>query len=151
MLRYLAVSLRNAFYRLTRKRTIGVVGVIFRNNEVCLIKHSYAPGWYLPGGSIERNETPYQAVLREVFEETGVKAKSAKLMNVYSHFSRGWSNYVVCYFIDDFEMIVEAKIDSEIGEVRFFKVADLPLDIRPTAKRRIEEIVTGKIALDASW
>lgn len=151
MFRYIAISLRNAFYRLTRKRTIGVVGVVFRNNEVCLIKHSYAPGWYLPGGTIDRNETPYRAVLREVFEETGVKGKSAKLMNVYSHFSRGWSNYVVCYLIEDFELSTGAKLDSEIGEARFFKINDLPNDIRPTTKRRIEEVISGKIGIDAKW
>ena len=34
--------------------------------------------WGLPGGFIEKNETPKKAALREVREETGFKLKNVK-------------------------------------------------------------------------
>lgn len=54
------------------------VGVIcFRGDDVLLIRRAKAPRigeWSLPGGRIEPGETEARAALRELSEETGVKA-----------------------------------------------------------------------------
>lgn len=138
-IRKIFVTLRNLYYRVFRKRTLGVVAVLLRDNEVCLVRHSYMPDWYLPGGGINQNETPYDAVIREIKEECGIKIKDAELMNVYSHFKGGWNNFVICYKSTEFDDIANAKLDPEIAEARFFKISDLPPNIRSTAKRRITE------------
>ena len=36
--------------------------------------------WKLPGGRISTNETPHEAIIREVFEETGIDLSSQDLM-----------------------------------------------------------------------
>ena len=40
-----------------------------------MIKHKKLQRWLPPGGLIENNETPDQAALREVYEETSLKIK----------------------------------------------------------------------------
>lgn len=54
-----------------------------------LLPHWYsgeqAQGWTLPGGGIEEGEDPADAVIREVFEETGYHAQVQHILGVDSH------------------------------------------------------------------
>jgi 8-oxo-dGTP pyrophosphatase MutT (NUDIX family) len=55
-------------------------GIVLRrggNNqiEVLLIQHSMHKGWSFPKGWVEPGETPQQAAIREVEEESGVRAE----------------------------------------------------------------------------
>ncbi|BBH24566.1 hypothetical protein Back11_59110 [Paenibacillus baekrokdamisoli] len=48
-------------------------GIIVQGNSVLMVKQFVQRGdivWNFPGGGIEENETPEQACLREVKEET---------------------------------------------------------------------------------
>ena len=65
-----------------------VVAVIARDNEgkILLIKRKIEPckgEWALPSGFMEIEESPIEAALRELAEETGLKGKSKKLIGVY--------------------------------------------------------------------
>ena len=56
-------------------------GVILENNKVLLVQVKSMKGrkiWTFPKGHIEQGETPRQAALREVLEETGYKASIIK-------------------------------------------------------------------------
>ena len=51
-------------------------GIVFNSaKQVLMIFHKKLQVWLLPGGHIEENELPDDAVLREIYEETGVKAE----------------------------------------------------------------------------
>ena len=59
--------------------------VCLRGGEVLLIRRGKAPRlgeWSLPGGRIEWGETAADAALRELVEETGVKAELLGLLDV---------------------------------------------------------------------
>ena len=43
--------------------------------KILLIKHKKNHRWTQPGGHIEGNETPEEAALREVYEETGLRVR----------------------------------------------------------------------------
>ena len=43
--------------------------------KILLIKHKKNGKWTQPGGHIEGNETPEEAALREVYEETGLRVR----------------------------------------------------------------------------
>ncbi|MCL2461321.1 MAG: NUDIX domain-containing protein [Defluviitaleaceae bacterium] len=51
-------------------------GIVFnREKSILMIHHKKLRVWLPPGGHVEENELPDEAVLREIFEETGVRAK----------------------------------------------------------------------------
>ncbi|MFI5412568.1 MAG: NUDIX hydrolase [Candidatus Micrarchaeales archaeon] len=55
-----------------RKVQLVVCAIIVADNKVLLIHHAKLKKWLPPGGHIDENETPDQAVVREVKEETGL-------------------------------------------------------------------------------
>jgi 8-oxo-dGTP pyrophosphatase MutT (NUDIX family) len=65
---------------LPRKRMAS--GVIFFNEdrEVLIVKPSYKDYWSVPGGVIDKNESPRAAALREVSEEIGLEPKNMQFV-----------------------------------------------------------------------
>lgn len=41
-------------------------------------------GWNLPGGGVDHGESPHDAVRRELYEETGLRARSVDLVDIHS-------------------------------------------------------------------
>lgn len=68
----------------------GVYAVITYKDKYILIQKGKGPfkgRWDLPGGKTDFGETPEETLKREVYEETGLKLKSYKLISVeaYTH------------------------------------------------------------------
>ena len=57
-----------------------VRGVVFRDDAILLAKEREDGGWTLPGGWADVNESPREAVEREVVEESGYRVRAAKLL-----------------------------------------------------------------------
>jgi 8-oxo-dGTP pyrophosphatase MutT (NUDIX family) len=66
------------------------IGILFRNQkkEILILKRRDIPIWVLPGGGIEQEETPENAVIREVWEETGLHVEVKQLLATYSPINR---------------------------------------------------------------
>lgn len=58
--------------------------VLLRGDRILLARHVRPEGsyWVLPGGAVERDETPEQAAVREVREETGLEVHVQRLLFV---------------------------------------------------------------------
>ena len=52
---------------------MGVRVAMIQNEKVWLVRHTYVPGWHMPGGGVKRGETLEAAARREAFEETGAQ------------------------------------------------------------------------------
>ena len=50
-------------------------GFVLRDDRILLVNHRKHRVWIYPGGHVEPNETPDEACLREIFEETGVHCR----------------------------------------------------------------------------
>ncbi len=70
---------------------IGVAGVVFKNDEVLLIRRGRPPAlgrWSIPGGLVEVGENLTQALVRELEEETRVRVQVAGLIEVVERIDR---------------------------------------------------------------
>jgi 8-oxo-dGTP diphosphatase len=64
---------------------VGVLAVTFRDGKVLLVCRRNEPqqgGWGFPGGSVEVGESLHDAALRELREETGVRAEVLGMVDV---------------------------------------------------------------------
>ncbi|WP_251371713.1 NUDIX hydrolase [Polynucleobacter sp. UB-Raua-W9] len=48
-------------------------GLVIKDNKVLLIFHPHIKSWFQPGGHIDEGESPFEAAIREVYEETGFR------------------------------------------------------------------------------
>ena len=57
-------------------------GIVFnKSKQILMIFHKKLNVWLPPGGHIEENELPTKAVIREIFEETGIKVEVLQIEN----------------------------------------------------------------------
>lgn len=62
---------------------VDVRGAAFRDGKILLVKEALDGGWTLPGGWADPCQSASEAVVREVFEESGFEARVTKLAAVY--------------------------------------------------------------------
>lgn len=112
---------------------VDVRGVVFRDGEILLVKETMDEGrWTLPGGWADVNESPGQAVVREIREESGYETKAIKLLALYDRDLHGHPPIAVhCYKIFFLcELIGGAPTTShETGGAEFFAEDALPEDL----------------------
>jgi ADP-ribose pyrophosphatase YjhB (NUDIX family) len=59
--------------------------------RILVVKPTYAREWMLPGGRVERGETPHAAAIRETREETGIEVALEGLLLVDARHARDTS------------------------------------------------------------
>lgn len=105
----------------------------------------------LPGGGISRGETPADAAVREVREETGCRMDAVAVCGVYDAGGARWSNMVglfegwrdTVHLFSGITADVPAAGGWEIVEARFWPVDALPPTTSPATRRRIREWQAG--------
>ena len=94
--------------------------------------------WSLPGGFMEIDETPEECILRELREETGLSATSARLMGAKTKPSMLYGSVLVLgFFIDGWSG--ELLAGSDCLDVQFFSRHARP-DLAFTVHREFLEI-----------
>jgi 8-oxo-dGTP pyrophosphatase MutT (NUDIX family) len=111
-------------------KEISVAACIFSSNrkKVLLIKRRDVPVWVLPGGGVEKLETPEKAILREVLEETGYKTKILKKIGEYTPINK-LSKFT--YLFECKILSGEKTLSKETKGVKFFDIKKLPKLIPP--------------------
>jgi len=63
---------------------VDVRGVVFKDSKILLVREIADRGrWTVPGGWADVNESPAEAVVREVYEESGYQTEAVRLLAVY--------------------------------------------------------------------
>ncbi len=121
---------------------VDVRGIVFRGDEILLVREIMDAGrWTVPGGWADVNETPSQAVVREVREESGFDTRVVKLLALYDREAQGhqppFPYHVYKLFFLNEVTGGEATPNEEASEVAFFAENELPeLSVsRVTAKQ----------------
>ena len=134
--------LLHTYWRISRGLTLGVrAAVLDRNANVFLVRHTYIPGWHLPGGGVETGETSLDALVRELREEAAIElAGTPTLAGIYFNNRVSRRDHVLLYVVREFRVIAPKQPDREIAEAGFFPMEGLPDGTSPATRRRIEEI-----------
>ena len=61
---------------------VDVRGAVFRDDAILLVRERSDGKWSLPGGWVDVNDSPAEAVAREIFEESGYRARAVKLASL---------------------------------------------------------------------
>lgn len=69
---------------------VDVRGAVFHEGKILLVREALDGGrWTLPGGWVDIGESPSEATVREVYEESGYRARVVKLMALYDRNRHG--------------------------------------------------------------
>ncbi len=123
--------------------TIGVFAAIFNEaGEILCVKRNYGnKDWTLPGGRMESRESVFDALKREVYEETGFHVEPGELIGVYSN---AYKNDLVVFFNATVLGQEPREPDGEIAEMRFCAKDSLPEPLFRGAKTRITDALNGE-------
>lgn len=133
---------RRLYHAVFRPVTLGVRAIVTDDaDRVLLVRHTYTDGWFMPGGGVGRDETVPGAVVRELFEEAGIRALSApRLVGLYANFLQLKSDHVAVYEVVEWEDAGPAPhLGLEIAETRFFPFDALPETVTPGTRQRLAE------------
>lgn len=103
--------------------TLGAFAAIFdEHGSVLLCHRTDMDMWNAPGGRVDDGESPWDAVIREAKEETGLDVEVQKLHGVYA---KDYENDIVFHFICK---VIGGKItlNDEADQIEYFQLEDLP-------------------------
>lgn len=128
----------------SQKEVAGVRVILVRDGRVVLVRHWFSPGiWTLPGGGIEKGETPREAGVREVREEIGYTVNSfGGQVGIYRG-RMGRRDSVIVLFTEDFDGSMALLPNFEVIEKSLFELEHLPRTVSPANRRRIEAYQKG--------
>ena len=134
----MALSLKIAAQALISPVAYAACALIVREGKVLLVRHSYVPGWLLPGGGVARAEPAEHAVIREMREEIGLlRSAPPVLFGIYSR-KTGWAtNVIVLYRLDDAEFTFMPNL--EIREIQFVDPLAPPEGTPNSVRNRLRE------------
>lgn len=122
----------------------GVAAIIRDSAGRILLQQNKEGIWNLPAGAVDPGESPAQAVVREVREETGLRAEPCKVAAVLG----GAPEYRLTYkngdVVESTTIVFECQItggelkpqDDETKALEYFEVSNIP-DLAITYPRRI--------------
>jgi ADP-ribose pyrophosphatase YjhB (NUDIX family) len=113
---------------------LGVRGAAFLDDRILLVREvADDHRWTLPGGWADVNESPAEAVAREVREEAGIEVRPSKLAAVWDQARHAhnvvrpfhvWRLFFLCEIIGG-----KPECGPETSEVAFFSEDELPAEL----------------------
>jgi ADP-ribose pyrophosphatase YjhB (NUDIX family) len=109
---------------------VDVRGVVFRNDQLLLVRERSDGRWTLPGGWADVCASPAENVVREVFEESGFVTCATKILALFDRAKHPheppfafhvYKLFVLCSIVSGAE-----TTSSETDSVEFFSEHDIP-------------------------
>ncbi|MDP2944603.1 MAG: NUDIX hydrolase [bacterium] len=113
---------------------IAAFGIIFdKQNRVLLCHRCDYNLWNLPGGIMEAGESPWECVIREVREETGLDVGIIRLAGIYNKPNKRELVFsFICKIAGG-----SLTLNEEADRVEYFDIKDIPNN---TSQKQIERI-----------
>ncbi len=135
------------YWKITNPRSIGSRCLIVKNNQILLLRHSYMPDYYIPGGGIKKNETITEGIIRELKEEVGITVSIDDLMLfliIESNLEYKQDTafiFLVKNITKDQQINSHNHDKKEILEIKWFDLDNLPKDLSVTTNLVIKEYI----------
>jgi ADP-ribose pyrophosphatase YjhB (NUDIX family) len=109
---------------------VDVRGVVFRDDKLLLVQERSDGLWTLPGGWADVNDSPSEAVEREIIEESGFRAKAERMLAIFDRAKHGheppfpfhvYKLFILCRLEGG-----EAGTSMETTGVEFFGENEIP-------------------------
>ncbi len=132
---------------------ISAYGVFIQNNKLLLIKDKNSSTWEFPGGGLEKGESKEEGLVREFFEETGLKVDTSKIRfftdfqdYFYSTlYKQAWNSLRHFYIVEilEGELLKEGNKD-DTAAAGFFNKEDIEkMNIKPKISALIQKVLAG--------
>lgn len=128
---------------------LDVRGAIFKDSKILLVRERSDNKWTLPGGWADVNESPSEAVIREIHEETGLEACVTKLAALYDkhkhkhppQLPHAYKAIFICEAVKG-----SFKTSIETSEIEYFEINSLPpLSLHRILPSQIERAYEHKL------
>jgi ADP-ribose pyrophosphatase YjhB (NUDIX family) len=126
------------------KRRLAVSAIVFDSQRrILLVRQGLKRhDWELPGGKVKKRESPTEALVREVREETGLAVMPERLIGIFFIRQELFYDFVIaCRLVEPQQKPTPRP--PEIVECGFFATDRLPQPIRPFTVQRIQDVVDG--------
>jgi ADP-ribose pyrophosphatase YjhB (NUDIX family) len=143
----------HSYFLIKRPMTLGVRAMVINeaDNSIFLVRHTYVPGWHMPGGGVERGQTLRQALAMELTEEANIELTGEpELYAVYFNARSSVRDHVALFICRAWTQSEPRSADKEIAEAGFFPLAALPEGTTEATKRRIAEVFSG-VGAEELW
>lgn len=138
----------------TRPTRLGANVLVTCADSLLLEKRVDSDQWGLVGGGVKAHETPLQGIVREVYEELGLRIEKERFVKkkVYGEPGRIaayrdgsiWRMVIVAYMLE-LDRIPPLRISKESKELRFFTREELQnINIVVTHSDIVEELFLNK-------
>ena len=133
---------------------VGATTLVFNDkNELLLNLRADTNTWGIPGGSMELYETIEETAIRELKEETGIRADELELVTVlsgkdfYFEYPNGdkMCTVIVLFKVLNYSATIKVS-DNESKALKFFPLTDPPI-MESRAKKIIDMILDGTIKI----
>jgi ADP-ribose pyrophosphatase YjhB (NUDIX family) len=151
ILKLIAYKLATVYWKIFRPQTFGVKLLLINDGKFLLVEQSYTKGYHLPGGGVKSGEMFEQALKREILEELGLDINDLQLFGVYQSTKQGKIDTVITFMSTEPVDLNKAKLSSEINRADFFSLDNLPTNISPGSRKRIQEYLSNNFPIAKEW
>ena len=122
------------------------VAIITDQGKVLMVRRRVKEGdlsWVFPGGAIEAGETPNEAAVREVEEETGLEVEAVKALGDRVHPKSGVPMfYVAARLVGGEARVADADELAEVTWIRHSEIADrVPYGLFEPVQAYLDEVL----------
>lgn len=123
---------------------VDVRGAVVADGKILLVKERDDGRWAMPGGWADVGDLPSETVVREVWEETGLRVVASKLIGLFDanrvgeplSFYHAYKLVFLCEVVGD-----EVEVSAETLDAAFFSFDNLPpLSGERTTPRQLAEV-----------